>query len=219
MDGLDLKAGLKKEWGLIKRKKEEQANQNLPMAQTDATGGEISNVINTQVQDLFVQSIAENKDKVKELTDKAVTTELEIKNQEVTGRKDIKKAEIRKSVAQAKTEEDKAKHERSETILKSQGLTSQLPATYRSTALIVGYPFFVLYLLTFGWVIQILTFVIKGFITMVADCAERFADVNKKFVENGNEKQFSLGKAMVNVLKWTLILGAITAIVVLVILK
>lgn len=203
----------------IKRKKEEQANQNLPMAQTDATGGEISNVINTQVQDLFVQSIAENKDKVKELTDRAVTTELEIKNQEVTGRKDIKKAEIRKSVAQAKTEEDKAKHERSETILKSQGLTSQLPATYRSTALIVGYPFFVLYLLTFGWVIQILTFVIKGFITMVADCAERFADVNKKFVENGNEKQFSLGKAMVNVLKWTLILGAITAIVVLVILK
>ena len=153
------------------------------------------------------------------MTDKAVTTELEIKNQEVTGRKDIKKAEIRKSVAQAKTEEDKAKHERSETILKSQGLTSQLPATYRSTALIVGYPFFVLYLLTFGWVIQILTFVIKGFITMVADCAERFADVNQKFVENGNEKQSSLGKAMVNVLKWTLILGAITAIVVLVILK
>jgi hypothetical protein len=54
---------------------------------------------------------------------------------------------------------------------------------------------------------------------MVADCAERFADVNKKFVENGNEKQFNLGKAMVNVLKWTLIIGAITAIVVLVILK
>lgn len=203
----------------IKRKKEEQANQSLPMTQTNATGGEISNVINSQVQDLFVQSISENKDKVKELTDKAVTTELEIKNEEVTGRKEIKKAEIRKGVTQAKTEEDEAKHTRAKTILKSQGLTSQLPSIYRSTALIVGYPFFVLYLLTFGWIIQILTFVIKGFITMVADCAERFADVNKKFVENGNEKQFSLGKAMVNVLKWTLIIGAITAIVVLVILK
>lgn len=202
-----------------KEKMSSTSESEVPMVQTNATGGDISNVINDQVQDLFVQSIAENKDKVKELTDRAVTTELEIKNEEVTGRKEIKKSEIRKGVAKAKTEEDEAKHERAKTILKSQGLTSQLPTVYRITALIVGYPFYVLYLLTFGWIIQILTFVIKGFITMVADCAERFAEVNKKFVENGNEKQFSLGKAMVNVLKWTLVIGAITAIVVLFILK
>ena len=45
----------------IKRKKEEQANQNLPMAQTDATGGEISNVINTQVQDLLFSLLPRTK--------------------------------------------------------------------------------------------------------------------------------------------------------------
>ena len=206
----------------IVQKKEQMANEekaNLPMAQTNETQVAIGDVINDQVQGLFVKSIEENSDKVKELTDKAVKTELEIKNEEVSGRKEIKKSEIRKGVAKAKTEEDEAKHERAKTILKSQGLTSQLPAVYRITALIIGYPFYILYLLTFGWVIQMLTFVVKGFITMVADCAERFADVNKKFVDNNNEKQFNLGKAMINILKWFLIIGAVTAIVVLFILK
>ena len=198
----------------IAEKKKQQA-----LVTSEQNEQSISTAINQGVQDLFIQAVENNKDKVKQLTEKAVTSELEIKNQEVDGRKEIKKAEIRKGVAEAKTEEDKAKHERSQTILKSQGLTSQLPAVYRITALIIGYPFYVLYLLTFGWVIQILTFVIKGFITMVADCAERFADVDKKFTDNNNEKKFNLGKAMVNILKWILVIGAITAVVVLLVLK
>ena len=186
---------------------------------TDQNAQSIGNAINEGVQGLFLQAVENNKDKVQELTEKAVQSELEIKNQEVDGRKKIKESEINKKVTQAKTEEDKAKSERSQTILKSQGLTSQLPTIYRGTALIIGYPFYVLYLLSFGWIIQILTFVVKGFITMVADCAERFADVNKKFVENDNEKKFNLGKAMVNILKWTLVLGAATAVIVLLIVK
>ena len=186
---------------------------------TDQNAQSIGNAINEGVQGLFLQAVENNKDKVQELTERAVQNELEIKNQEVDGRKKIKESEINKKVTQAKTEEDKAKSERSQTILKSQGLTSQLPTIYRGTALIIGYPFYVLYLLSFGWIIQILTFVVKGFITMVADCAERFADVNKKFVENDNEKKFNLGKAMVNILKWTLVLGAATAVIVLLIVK
>lgn len=186
---------------------------------TDQNAQSIGNAINEGVQGLFLQAVENNKDKVQELTEKAVQSELEIKNQEVDGRKKIKESEINKKVTEAKTEEDKAKSERSQTILKSQGLTSQLPTIYRGTALIIGYPFYVLYLLSFGWIIQILTFVVKGFITMVADCAERFADVNKKFVENDNEKKFNLGKAMVNILKWTLVLGAATAVIVLLIVK
>lgn len=198
----------------IDAKKKQQA-----LITTEQNEQSISSAINEGVQNLFIEAIENNKDKVKELTEKAVTSELEIKNQEVDGRKKIKEAEIRKGVTEAKTEEDKAKHERSETILKSQGLTSQLPTIYRATALTIGYPFYVLYLLTFGWIIQVLTFVIKGFITMVADCAERFADVNKKFVENGNEKQFKLGRAIMNILKWLMIVGAITAVIILFILK
>lgn len=186
---------------------------------TDQNAQSIGNAINEGVQGLFLQAVENNKDKVQELTERAVQSELEIKNQEVDGRKKIKESEINKKVTQAKTEEDKAKSERSQTILKSQGLTSQLPTIYRGTALIIGFPFYVLYLLSFGWIIQILTFVVKGFITMVADCAERFADVNKKFVENDNEKKFNLGKAMVNILKWTLVLGAATAVIVLLIVK
>lgn len=179
----------------------------------------VSNTINNKLQTIFEDTVDNNTEQVKALADNAVKTELEIKNEEVVGRKEVKKSEIRKNVTQAKIEEDKAKHTRAETILKSQGLTSQLPSVYRITALIVGYPFYLLYLLTFGWIIQILTFVVKGFITMVADCAERFADVNKKFIDNDNTKQFKLGKAMINILKWVLILGAITSVIILLILK
>ena len=171
------------------------------------------------MQTIFEDTVNENTEEVKALADNAVKTELKIKNEEVAGRKEVKKSEIRKNVTQAKIEEDNAKHERAKTILKSQGLTSQLPSVYRITALIVGYPFYLIYLLSFGWIIQILTFVVKGFITMVADCAERFADVNKKFIENDNTKQFKLGKAMLSILKWVLILGAITTVAVLLIVK
>lgn len=190
-------------------KREEQNNSSMA----------VSTTINNKLQTIFEDTVNENTEEVKALADNAVKTELEIKNEEVAGRKEVKKSEIRKNVTQAKMEEDTAKHERAKTILKSQGLTSQLPSIYRITALIVGFPFYLLYLLTFGWIIQILTFVVKGFITMVADCAERFADVNKKFIENDNTKQFKLGKAMINILKWILVLGVITTIVVLFIIR
>lgn len=179
----------------------------------------LSNEINNKLQSIFQESVDKNSEGVVALADNAVKTELEIKNEEIEGRKELKKSKIRKTVTEAKTEEDEVKHERSKTILKAQGLTSQLPTVYRVTALTLGYPFFVLYLLTFGWVVLLLTFIVKGFITMVADCAERFAEVNKKFIDNDNTKQFKLGKAMLNILKWFLVIGAITAVVVLLILK
>jgi RNase H-fold protein (predicted Holliday junction resolvase) len=203
----------------IAQKKKQDAENSMPVVTNQETETSISSAINEGVQGLFMQAVEKNKDKVQELTEKAVESELEIKNQEVDGRKKIKESEIKKNVTKAKTEEDAAKHERSQTILKSQGLTSQLPTIYRGTALVLGYPFYVLYLLTFGWVIQILTFVVKGFITMVADCAERFADVNKKFIDNNKEKPFNLGRAMVSILKWLLIVGAIIAVVVLLVIK
>ena len=204
----------------IEAKKKEMENKTPKYeVSTQSIEQPLSNVINTQIEEIFNESVGNNREGVMALADKAVKNEIEIKNDEVEGRKEIRKSEIRKTVTQKKTEEDSVKHERAKTILKAQGLTSQLPSVYRITALVLGYPFYVLYLLTFGWVVLLLTFVIKGFITMVADCAERFAEVNKKFVENDNEKQFKLGKAIINILKWLLIVGAITAVVVLFILK
>ena len=199
------------------KKKEE--NQIVVQNTDNNSSLTVSNTINNKLQNIFEDTVENNTEQVKQLADNAVKTELEIKNEEVVGRKEVKKSEIRKNVTQAKIEEDKAKHTRAETILKSQGLTSQLPSVYRMTALIVGYPFYLLYLLTFGWIIQILTFVVKGFITMVADCAERFADVNKKFIDNDNTKQFRLGKAMINILKWLLVIGGIVAIVVVLLVR
>ena len=199
------------------KKKEE--NQIVVQNTDNNSSMAVSNTINNKLQTIFEDTVENNTEQVKQLADNAVKTELEIKNEEVVGRKEVKKSEIRKNVTQAKIEEDKAKHTRAETILKSQGLTSQLPSVYRMTALIVGYPFYLLYLLTFGWIIQILTFVVKGFITMVADCAERFADVNKKFIDNDNTKQFRLGKAMINILKWLLVIGGIVAIVVVLLVR
>lgn len=199
------------------KKKEE--NQIVVQNTDNNSSMAVSNTINNKLQTIFEDTVENNTEEVKALADNAVKTELEIKNEEVVGRKEVKKSEIRKNVTQAKIEEDKAKHTRAETILKSQGLTSQLPSVYRITALIVGYPFYLLYLLTFGWIIQILTFVVKGFITMVADCAERFADVNKKFIDNDNTKQFKLGKAMINILKWLLVIGGIVAIVVVLLVR
>ena len=201
------------------RKKSMEENAQKYEVSTQSIEQPLSNVINTQIEEIFNESVGNNREGVMALADKAVKNEIEIKNDEVEGRKEIRKSEIRKTVTQKKTEEDSVKHERAKTILKAQGLTSQLPSVYRITALVLGYPFYVLYLLTFGWVVLLLTFVIKGFITMVADCAERFAEVNKKFVANDNEKQFKLGKAIINILKWLLIVGAITAVVVLFILK
>lgn len=202
----------------IEAKKKEE-NQIVVQNTDNNSSMAVSNTINNKLQTIFEDTVENNTEQVKQLADNAVKTELEIKNEEVVGRKEVKKSEIRKNVTQAKIEEDKAKHTRAETILKSQGLTNQLPSIYRITALIVGYPFYLIYLLTFGWIIQVITFVIKGFITMVADCAERFADVNKKFIENDNTKQFKLGKAMINILKWLLVIGGIVAIVVVLLVR
>lgn len=199
------------------KKKEE--NQIVVQNTDNNSSMAVSNTINNKLQTIFEDTVENNTEQVKQLADNAVKTELEIKNEEVVGRKEVKKSEIRKNVTQAKIEEDKAKHTRAETILKSQGLTNQLPSIYRITALIVGYPFYLIYLLTFGWIIQVITFVVKGFITMVADCAERFADVNKKFIDNDNTKQFRLGKAMINILKWLLVIGGIVAIVVVLLVR
>ena len=199
------------------KKKEE--NQIVVQNTDNNSSMAVSNTINNKLQTIFEDTVENNTEQVKQLADNAVKTELEIKNEEVVGRKEVKESEIRKNVTQAKIEEDKAKHTRAETILKSQGLTNQLPSVYRITALIVGYPFYLIYLLTFGWIIQVITFVVKGFITMVADCAERFADVNKKFIENDNTKQFKLGKAMINILKWLLVIGGIVAIVVVLLVR
>lgn len=199
------------------KKKEE--NQIVVQNTDNNSSMAVSNTINNKLQTIFEDTVENNTEQVKQLADNAVKTELEIKNEEVVGRKEVKKSEIRKNVTQAKIEEDKAKHTRAETILKSQGLTNQLPSVYRITALIVGYPFYLIYLLTFGWIIQVITFVVKGFITMVADCAERFADVNKKFIDNDNTKQFKLGKAMINILKWLLVIGGIVAIVVVLLVR
>ena len=202
----------------IEAKKKEE-NQIVVQNQDNNSSLTVSNTINNKLQTIFEDTVENNTEQVKQLADNAVKTELEIKNEEVVGRKEVKKSEIRKNVTQAKIEEDKAKHTRAETILKSQGLTNQLPSVYRITALIVGYPFYLIYLLTFGWIIQVITFVVKGFITMVADCAERFADVNKKFIDNDNTKQFRLGKAMINILKWLLVIGGIVAIVVVLLVR
>lgn len=180
---------------------------------------EINNVINQHVMQLFSDSVKEHSDDVKQLTDNAVKTELEIKNQEVEGRQKVKEAEIQEEVAKAKTKEDEAKHNRAQTVLKAQGLVKPIPAFFRRTAIFFGYPFFVIYLLTVGWILEMFTFVISGIITLVADCAERIAEVNKKFADNNEGRQFNVGKAILNLFKWLLIAGIAVTIVVLIVSK
>lgn len=171
--------------------------------------------INNSVVDFYENSVASKKGEIQSLTNKLVNAEIEVKEKQIEGRKAVLKAEIEKEITKAKTEEDKEKHERAKTVLKAQGLTEKLPTAFRISALVVGYPFFLIYLLTLGWVIEFITFVIKGFITMVYDCADRFAQLNKKFIENGNDKQFQLGKAIFSILKWLIIVSAIIVIIIL----
>lgn len=171
--------------------------------------------INNSVVDFYENSVASKKGEIQSLTNKLVNAEIEVKEKQIEGRKAVLKAEIEKEITKAKTEEDKEKHERAKTVLKAQGLTEKLPTAFRISALIVGYPFFLIYLLTLGWVIEFITFVIKGFITMIYDCADRFAQLNKKFIENGNDKQFQLGKAIFSILKWLIIVSAVIVIIIL----
>lgn len=191
----------------IQQEKEKKMNEskNLPV---------LSEEINKSVAEYYEQSLTDRKDKIKGLTEKVVDAEIKLKEKQIDGEKKVLESNINRKVTKAKSEEDAEKHERSKTILKAQGLTEKLPSPFRITALIIGYPFFLLYLLTLGWVIEFLTFVVKGFITMVYDCADRFVELNKKFKDNENNQSFNLGKAIFNILKWILVLGVAVILII-----
>ena len=174
----------------------------------------ISVKLSSSDQDDYDKNIANKSKKVDKLAKQAVAAEIQVEEEKIRGRKSIIKSRISKEVTQNKAEEDTEKHERVKTILKAQGLTEKLPSLFRVTAIVVGYPFFFIYLITLGWIIEFITFVVKGFITMIYDCADRFAELNKKFIENGNDKQFKLGHAITNILKWALILSAILVLII-----
>lgn len=205
----------------IKREKElvvkEDTDKKLEVA--DQNQNQLANQMDATMAGLLGTVVEKHQDDMLNLTDKAFRNELEIRETQTEGRKKKEKAKVEKEVTEEQIKEDEAKHERAKTILKAQGLTSQLPKWFRITALCLGYPFFVIYLLTLGWVIEFLTFTIKGFITMVADCVERFTEVNAKIIQNSNNKDFKLSRAIINILKWLLIIGAVVAVVVLLILK
>lgn len=190
-------------------KKEKEKNEDFALSKR----------INNSIADCYDNTLANNTQKMQDLTNKLFDAEVEVKEKQIEGRKEVLKAKTDKEVTQAKTEVDVEKTERSKTILKAQGLTEKLPPAFRVSALVLGFPFFIIYLLTFGWVIEFLTFLIKGFMTMVYDCADKFATLNKKFVENNNNKEFKLGKSIFNILKWVLIVGAVIVIAILIINK
>lgn len=195
----------------IQEKKAEQEKRNNELV--------LAEKVNNSIAECYDKTIANNSQKMQSLTDKLFNAEVETREKQIDGRKRVLQAQSDKDVTKAQTELDVERTERSKTILKAQGLTEKLPPAFRVTALIIGYPFFVLYLLTLGWVIQFITFVAKGFLTMIFDCADRYADLNRKFTENANNKDFKLGKALIGILKWTLILGAVIVILVLLLKK
>lgn len=188
----------------IQEKKEQQKNDLI-----------LTEKVNHSISEYYDQSLEGKQDKIKGLTTKLVNAEIEVKEKQIEGRKQVLKSNIEKEVTQAKSAEDAEKHERAKTVLKAQGLVEKLPTPFRITALIIGYPFFVLYLLSLGWMIEFVTFVVKGFITMIFDCADKFATLNAKFLENDKNKDFKIGKAIFNILKWVLVIGAGVAIIVL----
>ena len=187
----------------IQKKKEE--HKNLPI---------LSEEINRSVAEYYEQSLSDRQDKIKGLTEKVVDAEIKLKEKQIDGEQKVLESNINKRVTKAKAEEDAEKHERAKTILKAMGLTEKIPTAFRKTALIIGYPFFLIFLLSFGWIIEFITFVVKGFITMVYDCAERFVELNKKFKDNENNQSFNLGKAIFNILKWMLVLGVVVVLII-----
>lgn len=203
----------------IEQEIESKKNQQLVETKAAEQSNALQTKMDNTMMELMENVVEKNKDGMLALTDKALKNEINIRETQTEGRKKKEKSKVEKEVAEAKTEEDQAKHERAKTILKAQGLTSQLPKAFRITALIIGYPFFVLYLLTLGWIIEFFTFVIKGFITMVADCVERFTEVNAKIIANDNSKDFKLGKAISKLLWGLLIVGAIIAVIVLFVVR
>lgn len=203
----------------IEQEIESKKNQQLVETKAAEQSNALQTKMDNTMMELMENVVEKNKDGMLALTDKALKNEINIRETQTEGRKKKEKSKVEKEVAEAKTEEDQAKHERAKTILKAQGLTSQLPKAFRITALIIGYPFFVLYLLTLGWIIEFFTFVIQGFITMVADCVERFTEVNAKIIANDNSKDFKLGKAISKLLWGLLIVGAIIAVIVLFVVR
>lgn len=203
----------------LEREIDEKKSQQLVEVKQQESANALQDKMNDTMMGLMNTVVDNNKDEMLALTDKAFKNEIEIRETQTEGKKKKAKSVVEKEITEAKTEEDQAKHERAKTILKAQGLTSQLPKPFRITALIIGYPFFVLYLLTLGWVIEFFTFVIKGFITMVADCVERFTEVNAKIIANDNSKDFKLGKAISKLLWGLLITGAVIAVIVLFVVK
>lgn len=196
-----------------------QEDNNKKLEVPNYTQSQLANQMDATMAGLLGTVVEKHQDDMLNLTDKAFKNELEIRETQTEGRKRKEKAKVGKEVTEEQIKEDEAKHERAKTILKAQGLTSQLPKWFRITALIIGYPLFIVYLLSLGWVIEFLTFTIKGFITMVADCVERFTEVNAKIIQNSNNKDFKLSRAIINILKWLLIIGAVVTVVVLLILK
>lgn len=193
----------------------ESKTQEIQTKQTTA----LQEKMNNKMMNLMDSVVDSHDEELKNLTDKAFKNEIEIREVQTAGRKKTEKLNVDKNITHAKAEDDKEKHERAKTILSAMGLTNQLPKIFRITALIVGYPFYVLYLLSFGWIIEFFTFIVKGFITMVADCMERFADVNSKIIKNENSKDFKLGKALTKICWGVLIIGVIITIVVLFFVK
>lgn len=208
------KAELEREKAIVVQ---EDNQPKMEIAQNE--GMQLSDKMNETMAGLLGKVVDEHGDDMLALADKAFKNELEIKETQTEGRKKKEKTKVSREVTEEQIKEDEAKHERAKTILKAQGLTSQLPKWFRITALVLGYPFFVVYLLSLGWVIEFLTFTIKGFITMVADCVERFTEVNSKIIENSNNKDFKLGRAIINILKWLLIVGGVVTVVVLLVVK
>ena len=192
----------------IKQKKEQQKNELV-----------LTEKVNNSISQYYDQSIEQNQSKIQAVTNKLFNAEMRVKEKQIEGREKEVKAKIETGVTKAKSEEDAEKHERAKTILKAQGLVEKLPKPFRITALIVGYPFFFLYLITLGWVIEFITFVAKGFITMVFDCADRYATLKAKFIANENSKDFKIGKAIISILKWLIIVGAIATMVILLVTK
>lgn len=198
------------------QEKQEVENKTEENALEQIKTNIIAEKLDNSVAEYYDNSLAKKGKQIQGLTEKLVEAEIDVKGKQIQGKKQIVKAEIETAVAQAKSVEDGEKHERAKTVLKAQGLTEKLPKPFRITALIVGYPFFVLYLLTLGWVIEFITFVIKGFITMIFDCAEKFVSLNEKFIEVNNNKNFSLGKALFGILKWVIVVGSIVAVIILI---
>lgn len=180
---------------------------------------QLSTKIDNSISECYDNTLANNTEKMQSLTNKLFNAEVEVKEKQIEGRKEVLKAKTDKEVTQAKTEVDVEKTERSKTILKAQGLTEKLPPAFRISALIVGYPFFLVYLLSLGWIIEFLTFTVKGFMTMIYDCADKFAVLNQKFIDNNNNKEFKLGKSIFNIIKWLLIIGAIVAVIIVMLYK